>query len=128
MKVIIAGSRTIWSYKKVCKAITFSGFNNTTVISGDAQGIDKIAIIWALLNKRGLQKMKADWKKFGKSAGMIRNNHMAKEAEALIAVWDGTSPGTKHMINLARKLGLKVYVLIVRGSLHKPKTPGFIQI
>jgi hypothetical protein len=37
---------------------------------------------------------------------------MAKYADALIAVWDGKSRGTKNMIDEAKKLGLKVYVKI----------------
>jgi hypothetical protein len=35
---------------------------------------------------------------------------MAERAEALIAVWDGKSKGTKHMIETAHDFGLKVYV------------------
>jgi hypothetical protein len=52
----------------------------------------------------------ADWKTHGKAAGPIRNRQMAKNAEALIALWDGNSRGTKNMIETATKLGLKVYV------------------
>jgi hypothetical protein len=52
----------------------------------------------------------ADWDRYGKAAGYIRNETMAANAEALIALWDGRSPGTKHMIDIARKKGLKVYV------------------
>ena len=35
---------------------------------------------------------------------------MANYADALIAFWDGNSKGTKHMIELAKSRGLKVYV------------------
>lgn len=35
---------------------------------------------------------------------------MADRAEALIALWDGESRGTKHMIDLARRKGLRVFV------------------
>jgi hypothetical protein len=35
---------------------------------------------------------------------------MADYAEVLIACWDGTSKGTKHMIDIAREKGLKVFV------------------
>ena len=51
-----------------------------------------------------------DWAKFGKAAGPIRNKTMAENGDALIAVWDGTSRGTKSMIDLAQKLGLKVFI------------------
>jgi len=52
----------------------------------------------------------ADWKNLGKSAGIKRNEVMASYADALVAVWDGKSPGTKHMISYAKKKKLKVYV------------------
>jgi len=113
MKVIIAGSRTIWSYKSVCEAVAISGFTISKVISGNAKGIDKIGIIWALINKKPFQIFNADWKKYGnRSAGFIRNNHMAKEGDALIAIWNGHSTGTKHMIDIANKYGLEVFILI----------------
>ena len=35
---------------------------------------------------------------------------MAAYAEALIAVWDGVSGGTKDMIERAKAHGLKVYI------------------
>jgi hypothetical protein len=47
---------------------------------------------------------------FDAGAGKRRNIEMAKYADALIAVWDGFSPGTGHMIQQARKHGLKLYV------------------
>lgn len=47
----------------------------------------------------------ADWDRYGKSAGYIRNKEMAEEADALMAFWDGKSRGTMHMINLAKEKG-----------------------
>ena len=40
----------------------------------------------------------------------MRNLQMAKNAEALIAIWDGKSKGTQHMIRIAKQYGLEVYV------------------
>jgi hypothetical protein len=51
-----------------------------------------------------------DWESFGKAAGPIRNEEMADNAEALLAIWDGSSRGTISMIELARKKGLRVFV------------------
>ena len=65
-------------------------------------------------NERGypIKQFPADWNKYGKSAGYKRNEEMAKYADALIAFWDGKSKGTKHMIDLAKRYGLKVKVVI----------------
>lgn len=110
MKVIVAGSRSIQSYETVCEAIKLSNFEVTSVVSGCARGADTLGERYARDNKLGLFKFPADWDKHGKSAGFIRNGQMGEFADALIAVWDGESRGTKHMIDYAIKRGLKVYI------------------
>ncbi|WP_276914036.1 DNA cytosine methyltransferase [Aneurinibacillus aneurinilyticus] len=63
-------------------------------------------------NKLSFQRQYvADWDKYGNSAGYIRNREMAQSADALMAFWDGKSPGTKHMIDLAKEYGLSVIVV-----------------
>lgn len=52
----------------------------------------------------------ADWDRYGKAAGYLRNTEMAKNADALVAFWDGMSLGTRHMIETAKAHGLKVRV------------------
>lgn len=54
--------------------------------------------------------MPADWS-LGKRSGYIRNEEMAKIAHACIAFHDGESPGTGHMIDLAKKYNLKLKVV-----------------
>lgn len=110
MKTIIAGSRTIRDYSVVVNAIGESGFEITEVVSGCAMGVDAIGERWAFLNKIPVKKLPADWKQYGKKAGIIRNMLMADYAEALIAVWFNKSKGTKHMIDCANEHGLHVFV------------------
>lgn len=111
MRVIIAGSRSIHDYAKVCNAVQRSGFAIGRVLSGLAGGVDMLAVHYAL--ERGLpcDPFPAEWKKWGRSAGYRRNEQMAKHADALIAVWDGRSPGTKHMIAVAKARGIPVFVV-----------------
>ena len=52
-----------------------------------------------------VMRFPANWKKYGKKAGPIRNETMAKNAEGLVAIWDGQSRGTTSMINLATRYG-----------------------
>jgi YspA, cpYpsA-related SLOG family len=113
MRTIIAGSRTIHDPETVYDAVQESGFNITTVISGGAMGIDEMGAEWAVAQCIDVKFFIPDWELHGKSAGIIRNKQMALYADALIAIWDGESGGTKHMIAHAKKLGLKVYVKIV---------------
>lgn len=114
MKVIIAGSRDIADYSVVEHAVIKSGFEEITeVVSGCARGVDFLGEQWALNNNIPIRSFPAEWAMFGKSAGYIRNGKMAQYADALIAVWDGKSKGTKNMIDLARERNLQVYIHLV---------------
>lgn len=110
MKTIIAGSRDIRFPIVVKQAIITSGFDITEVVCGGAKGVDGLGESWALQNGIPVKHFPADWSQHGKSAGYKRNVLMGDYADALIAVWDGASKGTNHMINIATKKGLKVYV------------------
>jgi hypothetical protein len=50
---------------------------------------------------------------YDRFAGFKRNAEMAKDAKALIALWDGHSRGTAHMIDEARRQKLRVHVELV---------------
>lgn len=110
MKTIIAGSRSINSLNLVYKAVKDSSFIITEVVSGGARGIDSLAVVFAKQENIPYIIMRADWDRYGKSAGFRRNGEMANYAEALIAIWDGESRGTMHMINIAKERKLKVFV------------------
>ena len=111
MKTIIAGSRDITDIREVEKAIKSSGFSISEVVCGGARGVDALGWKWAG-GREGVRiiLIVAQWDKFGKSAGYKRNEEMAEYADALIAVWDGKSKGTKHMIDIATRYGLPVFV------------------
>lgn len=111
MRVIIAGSRDLPNgMARVEKAIERAGFKITEVVSGNAPGVDRLGEFWAKTWNIPCTVMPADWEKHPKTAGTLRNTAMANYADALIAVWDGISPGTKNMIRQAREKGLKVFV------------------
>lgn len=110
MRTIIAGSRTIKDYDVVKEAIEKSGFDITTLISGTADGVDQLGEKWAKDNNIPIELHPADWDKWGRSAGTIRNQEMAECAEACILVWDRQSKGTKNMLINAINNHLKLYV------------------
>lgn len=116
MKTIIAGSRTIEEYAVVEAAVAASGFAITEVISGCAHGVDRLGERWAVEHGIPIRHFPADWKRYKRSAGPIRNNEMVGHAEALIAIWDGRSDGTRHIINAARREGRKVFVYQPKGA------------
>ena len=117
MKLIIAGSRGITDINIIFDAVGKAMIHEwdikglpDEVVSGTARGVDRLGEAWA--NNYGVKvtRMPAQWNIYGKSAGYRRNEEMAIYANALVAIWDGESRGTKHMIDLANKHGLKVYV------------------
>jgi len=110
MKTIIAGSRDGVTIHDVRAAVEACGWTPTVVISGTARGADQIGETLAAISGWPVQRFPADWDKYGKRAGYLRNEEMARNADALVAIWDGKSNGTKHMINIATRAGLRVYV------------------
>lgn len=123
MKTIIAGSRSILDLNIVAEAVELSGWSAeiTEVVSGKAPGVDTLGERWAETWGIPVKDMPANWYPYGgsyrnqldRSAGYQRNEAMAEYAGALIAVWDGHSRGTAHMIRTAKEYGLKVYVHLV---------------
>ncbi len=116
MRTVIAGGRNLKDYKLVIKAVDRCGWLPTIVLSGAAKGADKLGEKWARANDIPVELYPADWNKHGISAGVKRNVLMASRAEALIALWDGKSSGTKHMIRECHKRGLKISVLLFKSN------------
>jgi len=110
MKVILAGSRTITEFKHLEAAILASELAITEVVCGEARGVDEMGRRWALIHRVPIKSFPAKWEADKRMAGFIRNVEMAKYADALIAVWDGWSTGTAHMIATAASLGMPVMI------------------
>ena len=108
--------RDYYNYQTLQKAMKSVWWQPTEIISGCCTGCDKLGERWALENNIPIKKFPADWQKYGKRAGMIRNRQMAEYGEALVAIWNGKSRGTGNMIKTARELGLKVVVQLVNEN------------
>lgn len=116
MKVIIAGSRGILEMAPVARAIEQSGFLISEVVCGEANGVDTLGKVWARLNNVPVVSFRPNWYPQGvynKLAGFQRNEQMAEYSQALVAIWDGKSGGTKHMISCMRKLNKPYFVFDV---------------
>lgn len=61
-----------------------------------------------------LWEVPAEWHVHGKSAGFKRNTDMAEMADNCLAIWDGKSRGTKHMIDECLRLGRSTHVFVWR--------------
>ena len=111
MRVIVAGSRGITNYQVVKKAIEESGFEVTEVVSGKAAGVDTLGEEWAEENGIPVKEFPAEWQRFGKAAGHLRNGDMAIYGEALVAVMLPDSRGTLNMIKQAKQRGLPGHIV-----------------
>jgi len=78
-----------------------------------AKGVDQLGVQYAEQRNYPIIKMPADWNKFGRAAGYIRNTEMAKIANACVCFWDGISKGTKHMIDISTKYNLKLRIITI---------------
>ena len=113
IKVIIAGGRNFDDFNKLCQVCDefLQDQNKVEIVSGAYKGADLLGERYAAKRNYPIKQFPADWRRYGKSAGLKRNTEMAAYADALIAFWDGESKGTKHMIELATQTGLIVKVI-----------------
>ena len=117
-KLIIAGSRTINStVEEIGRMVDHNFFSlPSEVVCGLAKGPDLVGKAWAAQMNIPCRDFPADWEKYGKRAGILRNEEMGDYADALLALWDGESRGTKHMIDYMNKLGKLFYVTIRQST------------
>ena len=125
MNTIVAGSRKGVTLKDVWQAMKDAPWDITAVLSGKAKGADELGETIAKAHHIPVYPYPADWKNidvpgaiirknqygtYNMLAGHQRNEKMAKNADALIAIWDGKSKGTADMIKRAKRHDLKIYV------------------
>jgi hypothetical protein len=130
MKTIIAGGRY---YRESDYAFSLLDEYNdalggiTEVVSGGAPGADAIGEEWATKNGIPIKKFEALWHQ-GKGAGPIRNQKMARYAEALILFPGG--PGSKNMLRNARKRNLIIIDVLSEMTLSilKQQAPQLIGV
>ncbi len=113
MKVIIAGSRNFNDYNSLKNKldIILKNQKEVTIVSGTARGADRLGERYAEENHHKLEKYPAMWDIYGKKAGYIRNEEMAKFSDACVVFWDGKSKGTKHMIDIAKNFKLNLRII-----------------
>lgn len=110
-KIAVVGSRSFDNYL-LLRNYLLNYFHPFILISGGAQGADSLAESFA--DNKHLKKniYRAEWDKYGKSAGPIRNKKMVEDADIIVAFWDGESKGTKMTIDYAKEKGKPVYVVM----------------
>ena len=115
-KLIVAGGRDFYDYQLLSDTL----FNMSSgiyvdyaisIVSGMAGGADRMGYLFAKEHQVKIYGYPANWDKYGKRAGFMRNEVMGDFADGLLAFWDGKSRGTKHMIDYMTKLNKPVHVI-----------------
>ncbi len=108
-RIVVAGCRDFSDYdiakvyidlciKEIRKQYTL------VFLSGCCRGADLLGERYAKEKGYAIEYYPADWKKYGKSAGPVRNKKMAENSDFVICFWDGKSRGTASMISFAKEL------------------------
>ena len=108
MKVAVVGSRNL----HVADLGKYLPEGVTEIVSGGARGIDSDARAYAIARGIKLTEFLPEYEKYGRGAPLRRNITIIKHADLVLAFWDGSSRGTKHVIDNCKKLGIPVKVFI----------------
>lgn len=119
MKLIIAGSRNLLNeggywFDELDQFREKLRYNSkkeiTEVVCGMAKGADTIGKEWAEKHNIPVKEFPADWEKYGKAAGPIRNKQMADYADTAIVIYNpDVSKGSKNMVEQMKKIGKPVF-------------------
>ena len=116
-RMIVCGSRTFTNRQLCFDTLDrlLEGKTDVEIISGNADGADKLGEEYASIHALKCTVFVPEWKTFGKRAGIVRNKEMLSYAQeehpVVVAFWDGKSRGTRNMIEIANKAGAEVYVI-----------------
>jgi len=109
MRVAVIGSRNL----HVGDLTMYLPAETTHIISGGARGIDACVKEYALTHHIQYTEFLPEYKRYGKGAPLKRNQQIVAYAELVIALWDGTSRGTRYTIDLCRQKHIPVQIHIL---------------
>lgn len=110
MRALFAGSRT-WTYRAPILQTIESLDPETVIVHGAClDGADYIADRLAARRGFKIERFPAQWKKYGRSAGPMRNGEMVAtldpETDRAFIFWDGKSRGTKDILTRLEAAGI----------------------
>lgn len=109
VRVIVCGGRDFSDTVAVARALDSLHAERPigVVFHGNAAGADRAAHWWAYSRKVKVFPVPAEWSKYGKRAGPIRNQHMLGQSPDLVVAFPG-GRGTADMVKRARAAGVEV--------------------
>jgi len=109
MKVAVIGSRGIF----VEHLEKYLPKDTTEIISGGARGVDASAKGYALRHGIKLTEYLPEYSRYGRAAPLKRNITIIENADLVLAFWDGSSKGTKYVIDNCKERNIPVSVYLL---------------
>ena len=115
-RLVVAGSRNFNDYSLLCTTLDevvgeLKSEYNVTIVSGTANGADKLGEKYAEKHGLKIERHPANWGRYGRGAGPIRNAEMVKESDGVVVFWNGESSGAKNIIDCAKAENLLIKVV-----------------
>lgn len=111
--IVITGSRTWTDAKTIVDRLEAEPPDTVFIEGGCGSGADAIARTWCHTHNRNHIRVGANWNRYGKAAGAIRNGWMLDMRPRLvIAFWRNNSKGTGDCIAQAEDRGIPVEKII----------------
>lgn len=107
---LVVGSRTFNDYAFMKRKLDhiLQNKDRVVIVSGGARGADSLAERYAKEKGYPTKVFKANWDRYGKQAGFLRNREMHKyiakaKDRGVVAFWQNQSKGTAHNFELAEE-------------------------
>lgn len=113
MRILVCGGRDFTNQSIFNQAMEDLLGKVTVIIHGAARGADTLADNWAKEHGLTVEAYPADWDKYGKRAGFIRNSQMLKEGKPDRVIAFPGGKGTEMMINLAHAAKVPVWEILI---------------
>lgn len=110
IRVAVVGSRN-FPNRYMVERFVYLLPDDVVIVSGGARGVDRWAELTAKHHRRQYRIHRAQWQKYGKAAGFVRNNVVVKDADIVVAFHHGGSSGTRHTIDLCARYGVPCVIV-----------------
>lgn len=111
MRVLVCGGRGYKDREAVYKVLDELYPKMSALMCGGAAGADTLAWDWGSQRRFYCERYMAQWDRYGRSAGPIRNKVMLEEGKPDLVIAFPGGRGTQNMISQALQAGIEVRVI-----------------
>lgn len=112
VKTAVVGSRSL----KIDCISEYVPTGTDEIVTGGARGIDSCAAEYAKERGLKLTVFLPDYKRYGRGAPIVRNREIVGYADCVVAIWDGSSRGTRSVIDECTKRGVDVRIFLINNK------------